>query len=116
VANLNFEADGLTVFGPAGRKLQHWPYAEIIHAFARDQRKDEVLAQAGRPEIRLQVRQDAVYDAITARAPQLRRRRWAAKLFFNVLQGLPHEAQFGIYVLGGIVVFTIYRLIAGWFE
>ena len=115
-ANLNFEADGLTVFGPNGRKLQHWPYSEIVHAFPKDQRKDEYLAHVARPEIRLQVRLDAEYDAIAARAPQLRRRRWAAKLFWGVMHGLPQEAQFGIYVLGAIVIFTIYRLIAGLFE
>jgi hypothetical protein len=77
-ANLDFAADGLTVFNAQGRKLQHWPYAEIIHAYPPDARKDAFLAHAGRLEIPLHVRDAAVYAAIRARAPQLRplRRGW----------------------------------------
>jgi hypothetical protein len=63
-ANLNFETNGLTVFGPHGRKLQHWPYREIIHAFPKWEGLDRYLAHASRPEIRLQVGDSAVYDAV----------------------------------------------------
>jgi hypothetical protein len=55
---------------PQGRTLQRWPYAAIVHAFAED-RRDEILAHQSRPEIRMRVRDDAVYDAIRERAPQL---------------------------------------------
>ena len=115
-ANLNFEADGLTVFGPTGRKLQYWPYGEIIHAFPKAERKDAVLAHLSRPELRLRVRNDVVYDAIRERAPQLRRRGFGWGWFWSTLAGMPHEARYGLYLLAGIVIFTIYHFVAGWFK
>jgi hypothetical protein len=115
-ANLNFEAEGLTVFGPTGRKLQHWHYTEIIHAFPKGSGSDAVLAHTGRPEVRLRVRSEGIYDAIQERAPQLRRRGFGWGWFWGALGGMPSEAQLGLYALAGIVIFTIYRFVSGWFE
>jgi hypothetical protein len=115
-AHLDFEADGLTIFGPGGRKLQHWPYGEIMHALPEAERKDGYLAHPNRPEIRLQVRSDPVYDAIRARSPQLRRRRFGWWWFWSTLQGMPHDAQLGLYLLAAIVIFTIYHFSKGVFE
>lgn len=108
-ANLNFEADGLTVFGPTGRRLHHWRYSEIVHAFPRRQGKDAYLIHPSRPELRLQVRNGAVYDAIAARAPQLRRRSvisWHAvweslpeEFHFVLLFGLFGSSAAGLYLL-----------------
>jgi hypothetical protein len=114
-AHLDFEAEGLTIFGPGGRKLQHWPYGEIIHAFPKTARKDAQLAHPSRPEIRLQVRDDAVYDAIVARAQQLRRRGFGWRWFWAVMQGMPHDAQLGLFLLAAVVIYTIYRFFKGHF-
>jgi hypothetical protein len=115
-ANLDFAADGLVVFDRSGRTLQRWPYGEIIHAFAPGDRRDDVLAQASRPEIQMQVRNDAVYEAIRARAPQLRRLRRGWRTFFFIVEGMPHDAQVGVYLFGALVLFGIYGYIAGWLE
>lgn len=115
-ANLNFEADGLTVFGPTGRRLHHWPYREIIHAFPKVERMDAVLAHPSRPELRLRLGNEAIYDQIQQRAPQLRRRGFGWRWFWSTLDGLPHDAQLGVYLLAGIVLFSVYGFVAGWFE
>jgi hypothetical protein len=115
-ANLNFEADGLTVFGPTGRKLQHWPYSEIVHAFPKGSGSDAVLTHIGRPEVRLRVRAEGIYDAIQERAPQLRRRGFGWRWFWSTLGGMPNEAQVGLYLFAGVVIFTIYHFVTSWFE
>jgi hypothetical protein len=115
-ANLDFAADGLTVFGGNGRKLQHWPYAEIVHAYPSGASKDEFLAHTSRPEIRLQVRNEAIYKAIRERAPQLRPLRRGWRTFWKTMEGMPNEARLGIVVLVGVVVFAIYRFAAGVFD
>lgn len=115
-ANLNFEADGLTVFGPTGRKLQHWPYTEIIHAFPKGSGSEAVLAHTGRPEVRLRVHNEGIYDAIQARAPQLRRRGFGWGWFWSAWRGIPDEVQFGLYLVAGIAIISIYRFVSGWFE
>jgi hypothetical protein len=115
-ANLDFAADGLTVFNAQGRKLQHWPYAEIVHAYPPDAGKDAILAHAGRLEIQLQVRDDVVYAAIRARAPQLRPLRRGWKSFWTVMRGMPEQAQFGIIALIALVAFTVYSFVKGLFH
>ena len=115
-ARLDFASEGLTVFDPRGRKLQHWPYAEIIHAFAADARRDRVLAHASRPEIHLHVRDDTVYAAIRERAPQLRRLRRGWRTFWTTLEGMPDEGRFGLIVLAGIAAFGIYGFFTGLFK
>jgi hypothetical protein len=115
-ANLDFAEDGLIVFDRRGRTLQRWPYGEIIHAFAPGEHRDTVLAHRSRPEIRLQVRDATVYKAIRMRAPQLRPARRGWKNFFFIIEGMPGEAQLGIYILVGSVIFGVYGFIKGWFE
>jgi hypothetical protein len=107
-ANLDFAAGGLTIFDRGGRKLQHWPYGEIIHAFAASDRRDEVLAHPSRREIHLQVPDDAVFRALSVRAPQLRRLRISWVKLWDIVPEEFHFAFFlavfgssavGIYVL-----------------
>jgi hypothetical protein len=115
-ANLDFAADGLTIFNRAGRKLQHWPYDEIIHAFAAGAGPVEVLAHSSRPEIHLQVPDDPVYRATRERAPQLRPPQVGLRSFLRTMDGMPQDAKLGLVLLAGFVSFTIYSLAAGWFE
>ena len=115
-ANLDFAADGLTVFNAQGRKLQHWPYAAIVHAHPPDAGKDAILAHAGRLDITLHVRDAAVYAAIRARAPQLRPLRRGWKTFWSVMEGMPEQAKYGIIALMGIVAFTFYSFVKGLFH
>ena len=114
-ARLDFGAEGLTVFDPNGRKLQHWPYPEIMHAHPPGAWRNAILSHPSRPEIHLNVRDDAVYDSIRERAPQLRRPRRGWRMFFAVLGGMPHEPQVGMFVLAGAAVCAIYGFFAGWF-
>jgi hypothetical protein len=116
VANLDFAEDSLIVFDRRGRTLQRWPYGEIIHTFAPGEHRDSVLAHRSRPEIRLQVGDEAVYKAIRAQAPQLRPLRRGWKNFFFVMQGMPGEAQLGICLLAAFAIFGIYSSIADWFK
>jgi hypothetical protein len=95
-ANLNFEADGLTVFGPTGRKLHHWRYSEIVHAFPKRQGMNEVLIHPSRPELRLRVGHAATYDAIAERAPQLRRR--AIITWQGVMALVPDEFHYVLFL------------------
>ena len=79
-------------------------------------RKDKVLAHLSRLEIQLQVRDDAVYAAIHERAPQLRALRRGGRMFWSTLEGMPDQAKLGILALAGIVAYTIYSFVKGWFD
>jgi hypothetical protein len=114
-ASLDFAADGLIIFGPQGRKLQHWPYAEIMHAFPARERREPFLAHPSRPEIHLEVRDGAVYDAIRERASQLRPWRRGWKGLGMIMEGLPHEAQLGVWLLFALVAFGIVGFLTGLF-
>ena len=95
-ANLNFEADGVTVFGPTGRKLHHWRYSEIVHAFPRGEGMNEILIHPSRPELRLRVQNGAVYDEIAARAPQLRRRSFIP--WQEIWEAVPAEFHYVLFL------------------
>ena len=115
-ANLDFAADGLTIYNRTGRKLQHWPYDEIIHAFAEGAGPVEILAHSSRPEIHLQVPDDSAYRAIRERAPQLRPPQTGWKSILRTMDGMPQDAKLGLVLLAGFVAFSIYSLAAGLFE
>ena len=64
----------------------------------------------------MQVRDDAVYEAIRVRAPQLRKLRRGWKTFWFLTEGVPDEALVGAWIFAGLAVFALYRYVAGWFE
>src|SRR3954465_6720991 len=100
---------------PQGRTLQRWPYAAIVHAFAED-RRDEILAHQSRPEIRMRVRNDAVYNAIRERAPQLRQLRRGGRFFWATMAGMPDQARLGVIILIGLVALMIYSFAKDLFD
>jgi hypothetical protein len=110
-ANVDVADDGVYVFDERGRRLQHWPYAEIANAFTSG--AVTVLIRRDRPEIRLRIDEAALYDAIATRSPQLRRR---SLISFAMLWGaVPEEAQIAVivFVVVGLPV-LLYSLVAGW--
>ncbi|HYD06003.1 MAG TPA: hypothetical protein VEC60_09760 [Reyranella sp.] len=116
VANLDFATDELVIFDGNGRAVGRWTYGEIIHAFASGRQRDHVLAHRSRPEVHLAVGDKAVYEAIRARAPQLRKLRGGWKTFLFIVEGLPDEVQTGVYLFAGLIVLGICSYLAGWFD
>ena len=113
-ANVVIADDGLYVFNAGGRRLQHWPYEEIAHAFPAGEGMNHVLVRHGRPEIRLNVAEGAVYDGIARRAPQLRPRSLLS--FAKIWSGVPDEAQMVIVIAIFALPVLLYYSVTSWFD
>ena len=108
VANLQLAEDGLYIFRESGKRLQHWRYDEIAHAFEPRDGNDTVLIHRARPEIRLTMNELPMYDAIVTRAPQLRSR--SVHSVRNAWNAVPDQSKLAVFILVfSAILFVLYQ-------
>jgi hypothetical protein len=88
---LQIAGDGLYIFDRGGKRLNFWPYADMINAIPANGEMDHVLAHHTRRDITLTVGDDGSYATIAIRAPQLRQPR--ERLLRRVWEGVPEQVR-----------------------
>src|SRR3569623_3559060 len=68
-AEIAFLDTAMTIHRLDGKRMAEWPYAEIVHAFQPEQRRNRALILRSDPGIELTLGEDATYHQLLDRTP-----------------------------------------------